>query len=131
MAAPSLSVRIGCHMVYEAKEPTVALFLIKPRRDGDIEVSHERLWFSPTLRATEYEDIHGNITHRAELRPGENVIHHDAIVEVPPEADNHGLTGTVSPFFKIAPDFRRNTMPSRYCDSDKLNDFARDHFGKI
>jgi transglutaminase-like putative cysteine protease len=131
MAPLNITLRIGCHVVLEAKEPTVALFMIKPRRDEYLRVAQERFTFSPSLPAMEYEDVHGNIVHRAVLQPGENAIHHDALVGVSSEPDNYGLTAAPVPLFRISPEVLRYTMASRYCDSDKLAEFAQDHFGKI
>ncbi len=56
-----LTVRVGCRMSYDAKEPTAALFMIKPRRDEAHRVSQERFSFHPSLSGTEYQDEHDNI----------------------------------------------------------------------
>ena len=127
----NLTVRVGCRMTYEAKEPTAALFMIKPRRDEAQRVYQERFSFNPSLPGTEYQDEHENIIYRAVLSEGSTTIEHDALVAVSSHFDNHGLNPRVIPLSKVPRSVLRYTMPSRYCDSDKLVEFARDHFGKM
>jgi transglutaminase-like putative cysteine protease len=126
-----LTVRIGCRMTYEAKEPTAALFMIKPRRDEAQRVCQERFSFNPSLPGVEYQDEHDNIVYRALLAPGATTIEHDALVAVSSHPDNHGANPHFVPLSKVPRSVLRYTMPSRYCDSDNVLDFARDHFGKI
>ncbi len=123
-----ITLRIGCELILETKEPTVALLMIKPRRDEYLSIYKERFTFHPRLPGMEYQDMHGNIIHRTVLQPGENTIHHDALVAVPSAPDNYGLTSTTTPLFRVPPDVLRYTMASRYCDSDKLTIFSRDKF---
>src|SRR2546425_427506 len=65
------------------------------------------------------------------LMPGRNEILHDALVAVSPLPDNHGLWDAPVPVDQLPPTLLRYTLPSRYCDSDKLLDFAWQHFGHI
>lgn len=126
-----ITVRVGCKMVYQTAQHTAALFVLKPRRDEKQRVYQERLSFNPSLSATEYEDAHGNIICRAILQPGENVIHHDALVAVSSHHDNLEKKGAPVPLARVPPNLLRYTLPSRYCDSDKLLDFAWKQFGTI
>jgi transglutaminase-like putative cysteine protease len=66
------------------------------------------------------------------LEPGTNCFRHDAIVRVSSKRDNDGLVATYpqAPGVLPAP-LLRYTLPSRYCDSDKLADFAWRQFGNI
>jgi transglutaminase-like putative cysteine protease len=126
-----LTVRVGCRQTYEAKEPTAAIFLIKPRRDEAQRVCEERFSFHPSLPGSEYQDEHDNIVYRALLAPGVTTIEHDALVAVSSLPDNHGLAPRVVPLSQVPRSVLRYTMPSRYCDSDNVVEFARDHFGKV
>ncbi len=130
-AAPNLTVRVGCHIVYETSAPTAILLVLKPRPDGIQRILQEKLSFSPHLASDDYEDAHGNITHRTELQPGQNVIHHDALITVSSLPDNHGRPGPPTPIWQLPPHVLRYTLPSRYCDSDKLLNFAWQQFGQI
>jgi len=128
-SAPNLTVRVGCHIVYETANPTAILLVLKPRHNGTQSVLQQELSFTPHLPCYHFEDAHGNLTDRAVLQPGENIIHHDALVSVPSLPDNPEPTGLPVPVYQLPPETLRYTLPSRYCDSDKLLDFAWRQFG--
>jgi transglutaminase-like putative cysteine protease len=62
--------------------------------------------------------------------PGRTEICHDAIVTVPSAPDNQQVTGDMIAVGKLPPELLRYTLPSRYCDSDKLLNFAWNLFGQ-
>jgi transglutaminase-like putative cysteine protease len=127
----NLTVRIGCRIVYEASVATPILFVLRPRFDEHHMVRSEMLSFGFGLPAYEFQDSHGNLTHRAMLLPGPNELRHDALVAVSslPDAQGQGMTPT--PLSWLPTELLRYTLPSRYCDSDKLRDFAWQNFGQI
>jgi transglutaminase-like putative cysteine protease len=127
----NLTVRVGCNVAYETSVQTPILFVVKPCLDDRQCVREEKLSFGPGLPSREYADSHGNITYRAMLMPGRNEIHHDALVSISSQPDNYGMTGEAVPVDKLPPALLRYTLPSRYCDSDKLMNFAWEHFGQI
>lgn len=127
----NLTVRIGCHIVYETTQPTPILFILRPRLDVRQVVRQEKLAFTPYLPADEFTDAHGNITYRAMLQPGKNIIHHDALVAVSSQPDNHDQQAAPIPINQLPPWILRYTLPSRYCDSDKLLNFAWQQFGRV
>jgi transglutaminase-like putative cysteine protease len=105
--------------------------MIKPRRDQVHRVGTEKFSFHPSLPGTEYQDEHENIVYRAQLGEGLTTIEHDALVGVPSYTDNYGLSPQLIPLTKMPRSVLRYTMPSRYCDSDNVGEFAKDTFGKI
>jgi len=127
--APTLTVRVGCHLVYETPLPTAILLVLKPRHDAFQTVLQQTLTFTPSLPFFHFEDAHGNLTDRAVLQPGQNVVHHDALVLVSSLPDNPEPTGFPVPVYQLPPETVRYTLPSRYCDSDKLLNFAWNNFG--
>jgi transglutaminase-like putative cysteine protease len=127
----NLTVRVGCRQIYEAEDPTAALFMIKPRRDEGQRVCQERFSFEPSLPGVEYQDEHDNIVYRALLAPGSTTIEHDALVAVSANPDNHGIAPRFVPLSKVPRSVLRYTLPSRYCDADNVIEFAKDLFGKI
>jgi transglutaminase-like putative cysteine protease len=127
----NLTVRVGCHIVYETSAPTAILLVLKPRHDANQSVLQQQLTFTPEVPFFHFEDSHGNLTDRAVLQPGENIIHHDALVSVSPLPDNTEPTGLPIPVYQLPPETLRYTLPSRYCDSDKLLNFAWRQFGHI
>ncbi|MEO0797507.1 MAG: transglutaminase family protein [Verrucomicrobiota bacterium] len=126
-----LSVRIGCEIVYEASAPTPALITIKPRQAAHQAIRQESTTFEPILQATEFEDDHENIVYRVILQPGANTLRYDAIATVPSFREDFAWVDDPYPPHLLPASVLRYTMPSRYCDSDKLMNFAWQQFGHV
>jgi transglutaminase-like putative cysteine protease len=127
----NLTVRVGCRLAYETTVPTPALFVLKPRLEGRVLVMQQRLSFGIGLPSYEFQDSHGNITYRSTLMPGRNEIRHDALVAVSSLPDRLEVTGELVPVGQLPAEVLRYTLPSRYCDSDKLLNFAWNQFGRV
>jgi transglutaminase-like putative cysteine protease len=126
-----LDVRVGCRLVYDTAAPTPALLVFKPRLDFRQLIREEKLVFGPGLHAEELADTHGNAVYRVVLTPGRNEFLHDAVVSVPAVPDNFGLVDAPVPIEAIPVSALRYALPSRFCDSDKLADFAWQKFGHV
>jgi len=126
-----LTVRVGCSLAYETSVPTAALFVLKPRLEGRVLVMQEKLSFGIGLPSYEFQDSHGNITYRSTLMPGRNEIRHDALVAVSSLPDSRAVQESMVPVGQLPSELLRYTLPSRYCDSDKLLNFAWNQFGQI
>ena len=126
-----LTVRVGCSLAYETSVPTAVLFVLKPRLEGRVLVMQEKLSFGIGLPSYEFQDSHGNITYRSTLMPGRNEICHDALVAVSSLPDSRAVQGQMVPVDQLPSELLRYTLPSRYCDSDKLLNFAWNQFGQI
>ena len=127
----NLTVRVGCSIAYETSVPTPVLFVLKPRLEGRVLVIQENLSFGIGLPSYEFQDSHGNITYRSMLMPGRNEIRHDALVAVSSLPDGRDVQSNILPVGQLPSDVLRYTLPSRYCDSDKLLNFAWSQFGQI
>jgi transglutaminase-like putative cysteine protease len=127
-----ITVRVGCSLVYEVSGTASLLLNLKLQPDRRHSVLFEALALGNDLAAEEYVDSHGNSVSRVSLAPGTNCFRHDAIVAVTSQPDNFGLKapapGTPA---DIPASLLRYTLPSRYCDSDKLTNFAWEKFGGI
>jgi len=127
----NLTVRVGCSLAYETTVQTPVLFVLKPRLEGRVLVMQEKLSFGIGQPSYEFQDSHGNITYRATLMPGRNEIRHDALVAVSSLPDSRNIQGNIVPVGLLPFELLRYTLPSRYCDSDKLMNFAWNQFGQI
>jgi len=127
----NLTVRVGCNLTYETTVQTPVLFVLKPRLEGRVFVIQEKLSFGIAQPLYEYQDSHGNITYRATFLPGRNIIQHDALVAVSSLPDSREISGAIVPVGQLPCELLRYTLPSRYCDSDKLLNFAWNQFGQI
>ncbi len=127
----NLAVRVGCELVYETGTSAPALVTFKPRQDAFQSIREESIRFEPGLAATEFEDDHLNIVYRLVMKPGRNVLRYDAIVMVPGVSEDFAWQGEPIPPHQLPASVLRYTLPTRYCDSDKLLNFAWDHFGHL
>jgi transglutaminase-like putative cysteine protease len=127
----NLTVRVGCSLAYETTLPTPVLFVLRPRLEGRVLVLQEKLSFGIGQPAYEFQDSHGNIVYRSMLMAGRNEIRHDALVAVSSLPDSREILGPILPVGQVPFEWLRYTLPSRYCDSDKLMDFAWNQFGQV
>jgi transglutaminase-like putative cysteine protease len=128
--AQELTIRCGFEFVYQAAAWTPAILIVLPRLDSWQRKVREQMTFIPSIAAYTYEDAHGNIVQRFSLPPGRTVVRHDIFVGVPPTTDDHWLIDQPVPVSDVPPQFLRYTLPSRYCDSDRLMTFANQQFGR-
>jgi len=130
-SAPKLTVRVGCRLVFETNQPAPILLLVRPRPESDQVILQEQLTFRCDGGSEQFEDAHGNIAHRWVLPVGQTVIVHDALVEVSSLPDNFNQKTYYVPIEQVSPAVLRYTLPSRYCDSDKMLSFAAGQFGSL
>lgn len=127
-----ITLRVGCRLVYATTGPASLVLNLRLRPSDHHGVLAETLKLGDRLPFDEYEDFHGNRVLRIELAPGENEIVHDALVRVSSRPDNHQFAGSMpGDTGRLPMDVLRYTLPSRYCDSDKLTNFAWQQFGRI
>ena len=126
-----LTIRCGLDFIYEASAPTPMVLLIKPRIDRWQHIEKEQFSFEPHFPLEEHEDEHGNMVHRLILPAGRTRVRHDAFVAVPSVPENYGAIDDPMPIAEVPMQLLRYVLPSRYCDSDKLLDFAFQRFGNV
>jgi transglutaminase-like putative cysteine protease len=126
------TIRIGCALTYEATGLATLLLHVSPLPNPAHVVLSEALTLGDNLPVELFTDSHGNRVRRVTLTPGMHSIRHDAIVAISsqPEASGNTALAPLSPA-NLPPEVLRYTFPSRYADSDKLVDFAWQHFGQI
>lgn len=127
-----LTVRVGCDLVYETVAQTSFLLDVLPQVEGRQILVDENLRLGNQMTAETIENTHGNRLLRVLLPPGRTEFRHDALVRLPATIDQLGIeqADVVAPEL-LPPDVLRYTLPSRYCESDKLSAFAWQNFGGI
>lgn len=130
-AMDDLTIRCGLELTYEAVDPTPMVLLIQPRLEKGQRIEREQLSFSPNVFVETYADVHDNIVRRCELPTGQLTIQHDVFVSVPSLPENQDLSDVPLAVREMSPALLRYTLPSRYCDSDRLMNFAFQQFGQI
>jgi transglutaminase-like putative cysteine protease len=127
-----ITLRVGCRLAYVTTGSASLVLNLNLRPGSHHAVLVETLSLGNQLPFDEHQDFHGNRVLRVELAPGTNEIVHDALVKVSSRPDNHELIGRLpSDTGKLPMEVLRYTLPSRYCDSDRLTNFAWQQFGHI
>jgi transglutaminase-like putative cysteine protease len=127
-----ITLRVGCSLAYYNTGTASIILDVKPRPDSHNHVLFEALSIGNGLPYEDFTDSHGNLYQRVVLAPGANQVRHDAIVAVSSKPDNYPLgTPAPTPVEQLPPELLRYTLPSRYCDSDKLINFAWEKFGNV
>jgi transglutaminase-like putative cysteine protease len=128
-----ITLRVGCSLAYTVTGTASLLLHVKTRADPGHAVVFEALTLGNDLPSEEFIDDHGNPVMRITLAPGENFFRHDAIIATTSRPDNADLPTDARPLTpgELPHDLLRYTLPSRYCDSDKLADFAWEKFGHV
>lgn len=133
-AAPTFDVtlRVGCSLAYEVTGTASLLLNVQPRPAHGQAIIFEALTLGHALPAEAFKDTHGNRVWRVKLASGTNCFRHDAIVATNSRPDNDGLSWMPPvPPAELPASLIRYTLPSRYCDSDKLAQFAWEKFGAV
>jgi transglutaminase-like putative cysteine protease len=126
-----ITIRVGCRLVYQTTVPTPILLVVRPVTNEQQRVDQETLTFRSEVQSDQFPDAFGNITHRWVLQPGETIIYHDALVSVSSGADDLDREEYTLPIEQLPHEVLRYTLPSRYCDSDKVLHFAAQQFGYL
>ncbi len=126
-----LTVRVGCSITYECAAATPALITLQPASTDTQRVIAQQLTLGPGLSSAPFTDDHGNVVSRTCFRAGANTLHYDAIVHVPSRREDVTHADGTASLLDLPPSLLRYTLPSRYCDSDKLLDFAWREFGHL
>lgn len=126
-----LVVRVGCALAYDTTAPTPVLLAFKPRLGLRQLILEEQLRFGDGVLTEQFIDAHDNVVYRMTLAPGRTEFRHDALFLVPGVHDNFGLADHFVPIERLPHGVVRYTLPSRYCDADKLMGFAWQTFGHL
>lgn len=127
----TITVRVGCTLAYEATRPAMILLLIKPQGSAEQLLVEEELVASNGAKIETAPDSHGNIFFKTTLHRGLNEFRHDAIFYVPNACPDRPFQADGAELQEAPMNVLRYTMPSRYCESDKLMEFAREKFGRL
>ncbi len=128
-----ITLRVGCSLTYEVTGAATLLLNLQPRPDRNHSMVFEALALGNNLPFDEFIDSHGNRVLRVSLTAGTHHVRHDAIVAASSRPDNHDLPADAAPIptADLPPELLRYVLPSRYCDSDKLANFAWEKFGHV
>lgn len=125
--ADTLTVETGCALGYHAEKETPIHLLVRHAPELDRYLLAESVTHDRGEAIACMTDAYGNIVLRTLLLPGMNTIHSSARLRLPRMTAARIVDGDGQ---ADAYDMLRYTLPSRYCESDKLAAFALPRFGR-
>ena len=123
--------KLGCRLGYETTSETPFVFNVQVQDFAGQTVEEEHLDFTPSLAAESWlMPESGNRFLRVAAPPGKLVLAYEAIVSIDPVLEDPGSINELPPSALPLAVFP-HLYPSRYCQSDKLERFARSTFGAL
>jgi len=124
-------IRVGCELDYQVKAPTSFLFHVAAANTPHQKVQSEQFRIEP---ANEYDVCYlgaeDNRVFRFQAEPGELTLNYQATVSLNAEVDSPPQIAEME-----HPQLPEETLPylnpSRYCESDRLGNFAMAEFGHL
>jgi transglutaminase-like putative cysteine protease len=113
-----------------AQTPMLLQFRVHPSRDADL-LTADRIGSDPALPMRSYLDLFGNRVARVELPGGLVTFSNRFVIQDSGAPDETPADVRTTPIADLPDDVLLFLVASRYCDSDKLADFAWSQFGKL
>jgi len=125
-------IEAGFDVAFEcpAATPMILQLSIHPSRDADL-LTPDRIVSDPFLPMRSYLDLFGNRVTRVEVPAGLVTFSGRFIIQDRGEPDETSPDVRTTPIADLPDETLLFLLPSRYCDSDKLADFAWSQFGKL
>lgn len=117
--------RAATHLVFENADVVPMVLMLRPRSGDGQWIKAESYDVTPATDVTEYTDLYGNLCQRITGGPGELTIDATCEAEVPDFID-YGPGVAPTPIEELPGDLLQFLLPSRYCESDKLLDQAKE-----
>jgi transglutaminase-like putative cysteine protease len=123
-------IRIGFDIQFEIPAPVamIALYHVHPTRRADLREPDEPR-IAPEVRINEYEDSYGNLCTRFVAPAGKLQLYHSTLIADSGEPDAVNPQARQLPVEDLPPEVLRYLLPSRYCEVDRMQDFAGNLFG--
>lgn len=120
--------RATCNLDFQMASWTPLVLMLRPRSGEQQWVARESYTLTPSVPVVEYTDIYGNLCQRLVAPSGDFSIHTSADVMTADEVD----TAPGACFIEIQnlpESVLGYLLPSRYCESDRFGDLAREITG--
>lgn len=127
-----MQIRAGYEIEYECPRPTPMLLVlsIHPSRFADLSTPHA-IRFHPPIPSSNYEDGFGNICTRIVAPAGRLKISADFQIGDSGLADAAAPEAAQIPVDELPTDALVFLLGSRYCETDRLSNFAWSEFGSV
>jgi len=127
-----ITIRAGYDIRFACAVPTplVLMLSVHPSRRADMLLP-DNIVTDPTLLVTSYTDSFGNLCHRMVAPAGETRLHTDFLIADSGLPDAIAVDAREVPIAQVPHEALQYVLPSRYCDSEALMDFAWKTFGSM
>lgn len=124
-------IKVGSRLVYQVHTPTTFLFNISVAQNEHQHIAEESFHVEPYHKIEECAvSPLGNRLVRLSVPPGDLTVSYTATVNLDAE-EAQATDVTETPFEQLPADVLPYINPSRYCESDLLQDLAMDKFGSL
>jgi transglutaminase-like putative cysteine protease len=125
-----MHIRAGYEITFDCPQPTPMLLLLSvyPTRVHDLRSPHV-VSFNRPVQFSEFQDVYDNTCHRVTLPAGSTTISNNFLIADTGEPDLIPRWAQQLPVESLPDDVLVYLMPSRYCESDRLTEFAWATFG--
>ena len=125
-----MKIRVGCDITFTCAAPTpmVLMLNVHPSRAGDL-LAPDLVRVAPIRPLSTYTDMFGNLCCRLVAPAGDIRVMTDTIVVDSGKPDDVNWEARQHPIGELPHDTLIYLMASRYCESDRLADFAWKQFG--
>ena len=122
---------LGCKLGYTIKSETPFVFNIEAQTVGPQKIEREQLTLTPNLVTDSWTmPESGNRYFRVIAPPGQLTVEYEATVDLNSQLEDPFAIGEFLPG-QLPLSVFTHLYPSRYCQSDKLERFARSTFGGL
>lgn len=118
-----------CHIAYQTKAPIPAVMMLRPRSGYAQWITREEYAFTPHAPVAEYTDAFGNLCQRVLIPKGDFEVRCSCRAHTADHIDVDYEASFV-PVHELPESTLEFLLPSRYCQSDLLNDLASSIVGK-
>jgi len=118
-----------CHITYTANSSIPAILMLRPRSGYAQWVTREEYAFEPHVPVIEYTDNFGNLSQRCVIPAGNFEVRCSCRAHTADEIDVDNNAPFV-PVDQLPEDALQFLLPSRYCQSDQMNDLAASLVGQ-
>lgn len=126
-----MHLRLGCQISVEVAVPTPMIFLLNVHYSRASDLTRpDLLRTDPAVQTEAYRDGFGNWATRLVAPPGQMTISTEGTLFDAGLSDPVGLDAAQVPVELLPGEVIGFLLPSRYCESDVLSDFAWNQFGQ-
>ena len=114
-----------CKLVYQLTEDVPTVFMLRPRSRSGQWMMREDFHLHPAVAVEEFVDVYGNLCQRLVMPPGEFHLFVQYRVKVVDfvRLDVDAISPII-PLHQLPAEVMHFLLPSRYCQSDLLQDLA-------